>query len=329
MHILVIGSGSVGKRHAQNLQQLGCRISCVDPRADRLEDMTAAGIALSGSWQTLDQALTAASFDGAVVASPTSFHVQQSMACLERGIPVLLEKPVAPDLASAERLAAAVATGGVPLLLGYTWRWWPSLNEVRERIASGFIGRILHVHFCMSAHLADWHPWEPYQDFFMSKAILGGGALLDESHWIDQMLWFFGLPRTVSGSVGTISDLEIDADDNVDLQATFANGLQVSLHLDLYGRPHEKSITFRGTGGTLVWEVEEYRVGHGMEPIWERKAFGQARNDMFVAVAREFLDVLSGAAVPSCTIQDGVAVMRVIEAVRQSSSGGMRVELKA
>lgn len=327
-HILIIGAGSVGKRHAQNLQGLGCTVSCVDPRRDRLDDVVASGVAMHQGWLTLDEALQGARFDGAVVASPPSVHVEQSVACLRSGLPVLLEKPVAPDLASSERLAAEVERSGLPLLLGYTWRWWPSLREVRDRIHAGVIGSILHVHFCMSAHLADWHPWEPYQEFFMSSEALGGGALLDESHWLDQMLWFFGMPCTVAGEMGTISSLEIDTDDNVDVQAVFAGGLRVSLHLDLFGRPHEKSITFRGSEGTLIWEVDRYRIGRGMDQVWDEKIFTHARNDMFVAVAREFVDVLGGSAKPSCDMADGVQVMRVIEAVRRSSRGGLRVDLE-
>ncbi len=327
-HILVIGSGSVGQRHARNLRRLGCAISCVDPRQDRLDAMGASDVSMLHGWQTLEEALQNARFDGAVVASPPSFHVSQSEQCLRGGIPVLLEKPVSPDLQSALHLAAVVDQGDVPLLLGYTWRWWPSLLEVRERVQAGVIGKVLHVQFCMSAHLADWHPWEPYQEFFMASRALGGGALLDESHWIDQMLWFFGVPCHVSGEISKVSALEIDTDDNVDMQACFANGLRVSLHLDLFGRPHEKSITFRGDEGTLIWEVDRYLVGRGMERSWEEHLFSHERNDMFVAAAREFLEVIDRRARPSCDIHDGIAVMRVVEAVRRSSCDGSRVAME-
>jgi predicted dehydrogenase len=68
----------------------------------------------------------------------------------------------------------------------------------------------------MAAHLADWHPWERYQDFFMSSKTMGGGAILDESHWLDLMLWFFGTPEKLFAKVDKISDLEIETDDNVD-----------------------------------------------------------------------------------------------------------------
>jgi predicted dehydrogenase len=103
----------------------------------------------------------------------------------------------------------------VPLLLGYTWRWWPSLLKVKDLVAQQAVGQLRHVKFTMAAHLADWHPWERYQDFFMASEALGGGALLDESHWLDLMLWFFGMPQKLFAKVEKISDLEIETDDQL------------------------------------------------------------------------------------------------------------------
>lgn len=327
-HVLVVGSGSVGRRHARNLAALGCAISCADPRTDRRDEL-AKETPVRGAHEDIAAALQADRFDGIVIASPTAFHVDQSVAALSAGLPVLLEKPVSPALGEALRLQRAVSDSGQRLLLGYTWRWWPPLRRVRQRLAEGAIGRLLHVQFTMAAHLADWHPWEPYQDFFMSSRALGGGALLDESHWIDLMVWLLGQPEWVWGDVGRISDLDIETDDNVDVLAGYASGTRVSLHLDLYGRPHEKSIRFVGEGGTILWTAapNRVRIGRGMDPDWVDETFTCERNDMFVDVAREFLEVMAGAPPRTCTIADGVAVMRLIEAVRLSSDSGRRVRV--
>ena len=61
----------------------------------------------------------------------------------------------------------------------------------------------------------------------MARRELGGGALLDESHWIDLMLWLFGMPASVSGRIDKISELEIDSDDNVDLLFAYNNGPRI------------------------------------------------------------------------------------------------------
>ena len=328
-HILVVGGGSAGKRHGRNLAARGCQVSCVDPREDRRLDFNAETQVL-GAYATIGEALQDADrFTGVVVASPPAYHVDQTCDALARSLPVLLEKPVSPTLESARRLQSSLAESGAPVLLGYTWRWWPPLIDVKRSLELSTLGSMRHVRFVMSAHLADWHPWEPYQDFFMSSRELGGGALLDESHWIDLALWFFGMPRSVSARIDKISDLEIDTDDNVDMILEYPDGLRITLHLDLYGRPHEKSIRFSGEHGTIFWTESPNRVAIGREAseTWEEKHYDCERNDMFMAVTEEFLGVLDNGTPPTCTIEDGTRILRVIEAARESSESGRSVAL--
>jgi len=181
----------------------------------------------------------------------------------------------------------------------------------------------------MSAHLADWHPGEPLAEFFMSSAELGGGALLDESHWVDLMLWFFGMPESLSARVEKISELDITSDDNVDMMINFANGPRANLHLDLYGRPHRKSIRFIGEGGSILWSETPNQVAICFEAgeNWQRETFECERNDMFLGVAGEYLALVNGAPVATCTIDDGLGVMKILEAARQSHAQGRRMDL--
>jgi len=327
--ILVVGGGSAGTRHGANLAELGARVSIVDPRSDRREDARERIPRLESGFESLDAAIAAAEFDAAVVATPTALHVEQSLALIGRALPLLLEKPVAPTLLDAKRLASEADAIGVPVLLGYTYRWWPPFVELRRRLGAGEIGTPRHARFLMSAHLADWHPWERYQDFFMSSAELGGGALLDESHFLDLMLWLFGMPAAITGRVERISELEISSDDNVDVLAAYASGLRVAIHLDLYGRPHERSVTVVGEEGTLQVTIAPNELRRGSTPgEWERVPYVCERNDMFVAVAHEFLELVGGTrTVPSCTTEDGLRVLECVESIRSSSATGRTVEV--
>ena len=161
----------------------------------------------------------------------------------------------------------------------------------------------------------------------MASKTLGGGALLDESHWLDLMLWFFGVPHKLFAKIEKISDLEIETDDNVDILVYYPNDMRVSLHLDLYARPHEKTIQFVGEKGTLIWEPNRIKIGKETDPNWDIEEFDCDRNDMFVEVAKEFLNVLSGGSVETCTIEDGVRVLNLIEAARISSRQEKTVEI--
>lgn len=329
-HILIIGTGSAGKRHGKNLISLGCRISCMDPQKNRLDEIQEE-VDLVGAYTSLEEALkNTEKIDGVAVTSPPVFHVEQCIAALERGIPVLLEKPVSPDEASARKLERVVKQTGVPLLLTYTYRWWPPLQKVRKLLKNQTVGNLRHVEFVMSAHLADWHPWENYWDFFMASKAMGGGALLDESHWVDLMFWFLGKPEQLFAKIDKISDLKIDTDDNVDIIVIYKNGLHITMHLDLYGRPHQKYIRFIGEKGTIFWTVEPNRVAIGktMDEIWETSNYNCERNEMFLEADKEFIGILNGDQVKTCSINDGVQVLAFIEAARKSNSMGRIVTIK-
>jgi predicted dehydrogenase len=328
-HILVVGGGSVGRRHARNLHSLGCDISCVDPRKDRLEQV-ATETPLNHQCTTLEAALqTADNLTGVAVCSPPKFHVDQSLMALDAGLPVLLEKPVSPEILSCRRLHERLQTSG-KLLLGYTYRWWEPVRRLKTLIDTGRVGTRRYARFRMSAHLADWHPWEPYQSFFMASRDLGGGALLDESHFIDLMLWFFGKPERLFARVEKISDLEIATDDFVEISAAYPKGFRVSVHLDLIGRPHEKEIVVVGERGTLQcsFDPNEIRISASPEPRWETESFPIERNAMFLGVAREFLKLIDGICHNStCTILDGLKTLEIIEACRESQQTGCEIVL--
>jgi predicted dehydrogenase len=327
IEILVVGYGSAGQRHARNLAKRGAIISAVDNDPKRFE--ATGGPKLRGGFATVEQALASERFGAVVIATPTAFHVDQTVALLRAGLPVMLEKPVSPDLKSAQLLSDVQAEANVPVLLGYTWRWWPALIELRARLKSGVIGRPLRAEFVMASHLEDWHPGEPLSEFFMSKAALGGGALLDESHWLDQMLWMFGEPEEIAADVERVSALPIDSDDHVELRAFYPDGLRVRVHLDLYTRPTERSIAIYGEKGMMHWRFETGCLTL-VSAIGDRQEirYTNDRNDMFEALADEFLSMNNRRAV-TCSLQDGLSVMRIIEAARDSNKArGRRIGLR-
>jgi predicted dehydrogenase len=324
--ILIIGCGSVGQRHATNLAKYNCELHFIDTDLNRLEAATS-GYFNSKGYGDLNSALTSDTFDGAIICSPTKYHVEQASLLISHGVIVLLEKPLGMNVAEGRHLEKIIQSFDGKLLLGYTWRWWPPLLKLRELINSKVSGEIKYAHFFMSSHLADWHPWEDYRNFFMAQRDLGGGALLDESHWIDLIIWIFGMPYTVQGKVCNFSNLEIDSDDNVDAYFEYRD-LGIHLHLDIYGRPHQKKIHLIAENGSLVWmadpnEIQVYSGDGHLDLI----SYNCVRNDMFEFELADFYKLLNGEKVNSCGIKEGLYVMSVIDAIRESSRSGSKIFL--
>ena len=116
---------------------------------------------------------------------------------------------------------------------------------------------------------------------------------------------------------------------NVDIVIKYENGLRATIHLDLYGRPHEKYISVTGDKGTLEWSLDPNQIRYSKDigNNWEEQNFNLERNDMFIDVAKEFIKVIDGNPINKCTIDEGIDVMHVIDACRISSDKGRAVTI--
>lgn len=339
MHILIVGNGSIGKRHARNLKSLGCDISIVDPRMDRREELDKE-MEIDGHYLNLEDALELDcpipfdKFDGVVISTPPADHVEQCLKCIEVGIPIYLEKGVSLDYPTAITLELEVFKKNHLLLMGYSWRWWPSIQKLEELMPK--VGQIRRVEMVIAAHLADWHPWERYQDFYIASR----GGVENESHWIDLMLKWWDFPTKIFSRLEHISDLETTTNDNLEMWCEYPEH-RVHIHFDLYARPHEKYIKIVGEEGTLHWEPNHIAYDKDTawtdkrEDIWvtgqvedaDRWVTDTERNEMFMVAAKEFLAMIEGKVEPSCTIVDGTNVMRLLGLARISHNSGKMVDV--
>jgi predicted dehydrogenase len=324
MRVLIVGTGSVGKRHARNLKELGCEIGCVDPREDRQHELDSE-FDVVAHYPTLTQALDT-KWDGAVISSPPAFHLEQALLCNDSKIPFLMEKNlclVEDDFVDFHKRIT------VPALMGYTWRFCKSLDTFFEDVLP-LAGQIRQIELTMAAHLADWHPWEPVEEFYAAER----GGIVNEAHWHDIMLWKWGWPKKVFASIDHISDLNIPSADVLD-SLFWYDGFRVNMHYDLYTRPHKRFIRVIGEQGTAAWavhnthvlqfcrdQVYDFKVNKDGEVDYRNymnQNMPEDRNFMFMEEAKHFLEVVKGAE-PICTLKDGVDVMRLLKISNISSA---------
>jgi len=127
--------------------------------------------------------------DGVILALPHALHVPVASELLERGLPVLLEKPLAVTVREAEALVSRVAATGTPLQPGYMFRHNRSARVVKQLLETGWIGRV-------ETFVARWggvYRWPVASGFFWDRQQAGGGVVVDAgSHLLDLLLWWFG-----------------------------------------------------------------------------------------------------------------------------------------
>jgi predicted dehydrogenase len=294
MRVVVLGGGSIGKRHDASLQALGCE-TLVTGRG---------GLDEAAAWGA----------DAVVIATPTSAHADGLRWAVEQGLHAYVEKPLAASSDGIAELLDEAAAAGLVVGVGYNLRFHPALEAIREAVLGGRVGRLLSVRAEVGQYLPDWHPGEDYRGSYAARRELGGGALLTLSHELDYVRWIGGEIESVSGVAARVSALELDVDDVAELVCRHESGALSSVHADFLDRSYNRACRWAGEEGTLAWRwdrgVELLPAG---ETLWSDPGF-----DFDETYRRALADFLESARIggrPRADGHDGLRVLELCEAV--------------
>jgi predicted dehydrogenase len=320
---LVIGGGSIGKRHLRNLLASGRSAAVVEPRADRRAEI-AAKHPDARLFASLDEALGAERFQTGFICLPTAYHLLPARRLAEAGVHIFMEKPVSHSVDGIPALIEALAARRLVGLTGFCMRFFAPLREAKALLDAGAVGRIVTARSFTGVYLPDWHPYEDYRAFYMAKKEQGGGVLLDESHAFDWMQWLCGPIRGVFAVVGTFSDLEVSTDDVCEVIARFGDRAVGSIHLDMVDRSARSEVEIIGTEATLLIDLEGHtirRYDHGARK-WETTAFPPGYDQMYLDELEHFFACVEGREQPEVDLGAGYRVQRVLDACARSSADG-------
>ncbi len=330
MKFLIAGLGSIGRRHFHNLIALG-EMDIVLLRSHRatLPDDELAGYPVETDPA---EALKKHKPDAVIVANPTSLHLDVAVPAAEAGCHILLEKPVSHSLERLDVLQKAAEKSGSRILVGFQFRYHPTLNKARELIQTGALGKVLTVHAHWGEYLPNWHPWEDYRQSYAARADLGGGVIVTLTHPLDYLRFLLGDVESLCSFNGHLSPLEIDVEDAAEIGLKFANGAIGGVHLNYFQRPPIHKLEIVGTKGTLRWDNADGVLHHFKMPA-EFGAFsanplapviesfnlpeGFDRNDLFIAQTKHFIEVVGGAQ-PICDLNDGIQALRLALGAKES-----------
>jgi len=348
MKFLIAGLGSIGRRHMRNLIALGEK----DIVLYRTGKSTMPEEELAGFPQETDlhTALEKHKPDAVIVSNPTSMHLDVAIPAAKMGCALLLEKPLSHSMERIDELQAAVLQSRSKVLVGFQFRFHPGMVRAKQLIQEGEIGRVVSAHVHFGEYLPAWHPWEDYRKGYAARADLGGGVVLTQCHSLDYLPWLVGNVESVWGFTAKLSDLEVDVEDTAKIGLRFANGALGSIHLDYNQQPPSHYFEVVGTKGSLQWNLSDgttriYRaespspreasplggIGRGVrgEGEWETYPLPPdwERNAMFIEEMKHFIAVMRGEVESSCPLEDGVRVMRLATAVKESSATGRVISL--
>jgi predicted dehydrogenase len=276
------------------------------------------------------ESAAAAKPDFAIIAGPSSTHVPMSRFFVERGVHVLIEKPISSALDGVTELIDAAGAKGVILAVGYHLRFLASLQAAREAVEAGTIGRVVYIRAEVGQYLPDWRPGD-YRATVSAQAGLGGGVVLELSHEIDYVRWLVGEPLEVSAMIVRSGELDADAEDLAEMTLRMECGATASIHMDMLQRTPYRCCRIVGSSGTVVWDALAQTTtlqlsGGEVRTLYAAPAEFD-RNQPYLDELGHFLDCIERRATPLVTGEDGLRTLKIALAAKRASMTRQTVEV--
>ena len=320
--ILIVGYGSIGKRHLDNIPELNNSKIIVLTKQKNLTKLEKRGIIIVNS---LKDALSHKP-DIGFVTNETSLHVKTATQLANNGMHLFLEKPLSNSSIGIKKLKNIVKSKKLQTQIGCNMRFHPCIVKIKNILEKKTLGRIISVNIESSSYLPDWHPYEDYRLGYAARDDLGGGISLTCIHEIDLLYWFFDKPKKIFSMIGKFSDLQVKTDDLAVMTLLLKNKIIGEIHLDYFQRPEFKSCKIKGTKGTLYWDSisNEVKIFDHKNQKWKIifKKQNFKKNSMYIDELKYFFNCIKHNRKTMNNLDDGIKTLDIILNAKKSSKSG-------
>ena len=247
MNILIIGLGSIAKKHIAAIRAIDSNASIYALRSRR--DSKAYGGVVD--LYSFDEA-SKINLDFAIISTPTSEHKKTIHKLLEFRIPLFIEKPVASS--PIDDVINSINEAGILTYVACNLRFLESIRFLKNCIASGEIpGRINEVNVYCGSYLPEWRPGTNFRESYSTRAEMGGGVHLDLIHELDYICWIFGMFESHRAFCRSKSSLDIDAIDYAKY-LLFYEDFACDITLNYFRRDYKREIEI--LFDSITWKVD-------------------------------------------------------------------------
>lgn len=322
--VVVCGCGSWGKNLVRNFHQLGALAGVHDLKPDVSGEIAAAHNIPSLGF---DEVLKDGAIHGIVIASPAVHHAGMARAALQAGKNVFVEKPLALNVSEAEELCRLAGDSGLVLMVGHLLQYHPAFEKLREIHASGVLGNIRYLY----SHRLNLGKFRTEENILWSFA----------PHDISMILGLLGKsPESVSATGQCY--LNPDIADVTTTHLKFSGGQAAHIFVSWLHPFKEQRLVVVGEKGMVVFDDTQdwpEKISIIPDPVtWdngvptaakvERQAMPLEEAEPLNLECRHFLDCMESGLSPRTGGEEGVRVLRVLDAAQRSMETGKNIVLK-
>ena len=309
--VLVVGGGSIARRHIGNLAAAN---DVSDIQVFTRNRTCLEAVDHRGKARYIDS-LDDAKADLALIANETNKHIETAISLAGSGFHIMIEKPVSHSLARLDVLKTTAARTNIKIFIAYNLRFLGVMTLLKKHLVDGTIGSLCFAHIEVGQYLPTWRPGTDYRKSYSADKSRGGGVALDLSHEIDYMRYLFGDPESSTVIKVKAGDLEIDSDDLFEGLYRFNDNFVCTVHLDYLQRAKTRTIKIVGTRGELVCDLmnKTLRVVTDKDDttITDAHLFDVPKT--YQDELRHVISAIRNDQPVSITLDDGIAALRLIE----------------
>jgi predicted dehydrogenase len=289
--IVIIGFGSIGRRHYGNLLDFGYEnITVFDPSQGAFAQYSGIRKLEKLSEEELKK------FGVAFVCSPNNLHINHAIMCARAGCHVFIEKPLSHNLKDIGKLIDILKRNKTINMVACNMRFHPCLNFIKNYLDKGEMGKIFSIKHEFGYYLPDWRPAGDYTKGYAAKKATGGGIILDDIHEFDLLFWLNNFEKVEKSKFifEKASDLEIQTEDICLASFKFKNKILGLASCDYLQRKYSRSCKIVGERGNLKWDFNEnivrFESKEGDKKLFE--AADYKINQMYIDEVKYFFECL-------------------------------------
>ena len=271
-----------------------------------------------------------------IISTPPHLHKEYAKKAIQQNIHIFLEVNLLSDhvqsiLKSSKKSSSIICTSN-------TMRFHPVVKKLKTLVEQKKIGKIYSVHHHVGHFLPNWHPWESYQDFFISRKETGGAKELVpvELNWLT---YIFSDVRSVFANVDKISKLDVQIDDNYQAILEFKDKIFCTLNIDVFSIPSVKETKIIGEKGTMICDFDKSQIRINLGKEWKSISLSRGKvalgykgitppESLYEEEILNFLKATQKSKSCSFSLKNELKILKVLDTIEKSSKLGRKIHLK-
>ena len=290
-NILVVGTGSIGSRHIENLIKFNCNVGAYSFRKEGLRKIK------NIVYENNLNAATIRKYDGVVIANNTDEHLKVSKLCSEENKPFYIEKPISHSMKDVLEISEQIKNKSLFTRVGFMMRAHPNISFLKNYLEKSS-KKIFYVSMHVGQWLEDWRPGTDYRKCYSADPKKGGGVILDLIHELDIAFWLFGEIDELFCFKNKISKLEINTEDYAHILLKSKEGFTVDINLDYLSSIYRRGMNIVMDDENIEWDyvsgtITLFNKSNPQGLKIDKLDNSFERNDMFESTMKDFISNLN------------------------------------